>query len=312
MKADVRCLSLMASLVMSLATCQFAAAGAADTGQSSIVFITPKRGDTVQKINHVAGRIELSGKPVLLVRNDVEGASWWVQEPIEMSKNKGFTGRARFGNASTKVGTKFRVLVLLLQKASDIEKFKVGTSHREFPDGAPRSVALEVVLGNPETPVAKATDAPAAKPAEKKADELVKATTELSARLIHKPKDMDVVGRTCEVAGKLAAPGFPVILIRCDAPGNHWWVQEHPKLDEDGTFKMTARVGNDKTPEGSAFQLLALILSSSKDAGQYEPGAHFKDLPEGVQHSAMTRIIMKTKQVSKAAAATPSLSSDGE
>lgn len=118
----------------------------ADSGDRlAITVIRPKQ-NLVLPQDEIIGRCRdkaAKGYAITLVKSTQVGASWWVQESLPR-KWTYFRARARFGNAKTENGSRFRVVVAFLPDDVDIPD--TGTQYREIPKEFRLSQELEFTL----------------------------------------------------------------------------------------------------------------------------------------------------------------------
>src|SRR4051794_24066333 len=62
------------------------------------------------------------------------------------------------------------------------------------------------------------------------------------------PKSQAVVSEVDEVEGRLAGPGWPVLLVRATSADSPWWVQPPVSEVVDGKFTARVHVGDATTP----------------------------------------------------------------
>jgi len=98
----------------------------------TITVIRPK-GNLVLPQDEIIGRCRdkaATGYAITLVKPAQVGASWWVQESLPR-KWTYFRAKARFGNAKTEDGSRFKVVVAFLP--DDVDNPDTGTQYREIP-----------------------------------------------------------------------------------------------------------------------------------------------------------------------------------
>ncbi|HRX81936.1 MAG TPA: hypothetical protein P5307_22865, partial [Pirellulaceae bacterium] len=105
--------------------------------------------------------------------------------------------------------------------------------------------------------------------------------------------------RRQEVHGKLAGPLAPVILVRA-ATDNMWWVQQEVQRDAGGEFTAIVHFGNEKTPAGTEFHMVALTPRSTSEAAAFKVGDSIKDLPEDVVVSSQMTFVLRADDVTGA------------
>ena len=108
--------------------------------QREVVVTSPKAGDKVEQFTDVEGRMNVKeGWPVVLVKPLVGDQPWWVQSPVESVENGKFIAASQFGDAATKEGTKFRIVIVLAPSKAAAMKFEKGMQRSSPPAGLTRS-----------------------------------------------------------------------------------------------------------------------------------------------------------------------------
>ena len=85
----------------------------------------------------------------MLVRAEQPNALWWAQAMPAKSQDGHFKVLARFGNASTPAGMKFRMVLVMPRSPEEATALKAGESLAELPDNIPRTPELKVQLVRP-------------------------------------------------------------------------------------------------------------------------------------------------------------------
>lgn len=238
----------------------------------SAVLVTPKQRAKVDRRTELIGKVLVRGWPVVLVRADQPGSQWWVQESAQGTAPAHFKVNARFGNDKTPAGTPFRVVVLMLQTAEQTKQFMPGVSFQVLPPNLPRSAETVVVLKQRDE--SKSKDA-----------------SDAFADTIVSPQPMSKVSRNYPVAGRVAEELWPVVLVRSAEPNSPWWVQGKPVVDDQGEYRAMARFGSDKTPEGSEFRIVVLLVRRGSEQ-PFAPGMVVKELPRHLKRSAELSVIL--------------------
>ena len=128
-------------------------AKAVGQGASAASIVSPSADATVGARHEVRGQLSSASDavPVVLVRAEQPNSLWWVQGSPTMGQDKSFRISARFGNASTPAGMKFRVLVGSPATTEAAAQMKPGASFKTIPDGFSRSHEIRVQRGSSET-----------------------------------------------------------------------------------------------------------------------------------------------------------------
>tara|TARA_R110002073_G_scaffold60209_6_gene151198 strand:+ start:612 stop:1505 length:894 start_codon:yes stop_codon:yes gene_type:complete len=111
--------------------------------------------------------------------------------------------------------------------------------------------------------------------------------------ILQNPQPQEKVKHVVEVAGKVLAPGYPVVLVRADQPGCLWWAQERPTKTSQRSFKVSAQIGNDDSIDGSRFQIVVLMVPTAEGRELFQPGASFRELPPDLARSVETIVVLK-------------------
>jgi len=107
----------------------------------AVVIRSPAKG-LVKRVHTLDGETKQAGVPIVLVRSTVPNSPWWVQQhPKRLDKGK-IKITARFGNQTTKAGSKFQLVILLLPDKNKIPK--PGAIFKELPRDIPKSRQLTV------------------------------------------------------------------------------------------------------------------------------------------------------------------------
>lgn len=252
--------------------------GADAANNTGAVLLRPKQKEKVENRTEVTGKVLMPGYPVVLVRDDQPGGLWWAQEWAESTSPNHFKAAVRIGNEKTPNGTRFQIVVLMVPQVDDAKKFEPGISLKELPANLARSAETVVVLAKRQDP------------------------TEATSDLIQFPEANGPVERLDNITCSPLEGKKPIIFVRSTEPNDVWWVQSDTELDKDGNYRSTARFGNEKTPAGTRFRIVA-IFPEAEEASKLLPGMSLKDLPMGVPRSSEVEVVRKAaSEVSQPAA----------
>jgi hypothetical protein len=106
----------------------------------------PEPGNIVSRYEDMIATTKEFGWPVVLVRSEIEGDSWWVQQIVTRQGNI-IAARVNFGNNDTISGHGFEVVVLLLDSSAEAVRFRTAREFKEIPPGVRRSRLLQYVRG---------------------------------------------------------------------------------------------------------------------------------------------------------------------
>ena len=145
----IRLLTLFVAATMSLSG-HLALGDDKDPKKEEVVKVsTPVDGAEVEEIEVVEAKLlKKAGWPVVLVRPLSGGQPWYAQEVIEEVDGEGdCSAEVYFGDANTKPGTKFRLLVVIVDSKEVAQtKFKAGSTHTQQKIGTlPKSKQIGVV-----------------------------------------------------------------------------------------------------------------------------------------------------------------------
>jgi hypothetical protein len=267
-------------------------------------FIEMQVSSAVGRLQQVAGRVSAPGRPVILVRADLPNEPWWVQgQPVPVGQD-GFTAKAIFGSTKSQVGTRFRIVTILVPSNTPATDYRTGQIIRELPD-VPRSRELLVTLGRAGRPViALAPKEGATTSGRTEPEPREKAPVEFTS-----PKTGESVRQIAELAGKIKDGFTPVVLIRPLAKGSVWWIQKPVKLEKSGEFTAKIVVGNSRTAEGTRFRIVALAVptKTSRKAtatDEFKPGEFLKELPEDTAASEELVLTLRRTDTARKESAT--------
>ena len=87
------------------------------------------------------------------------------------------------------------------------------------------------------------------------------------------------VGRVQDVVATVTEVGQPIVFVKSDTPNEPWWVQNVPRPSGLKQFSVRLIFGNEKTPPGSKFHVVAMLLPNNPSATQYHVGQQLAQLP---------------------------------
>lgn len=119
----------------------------------------------------------------------------------------------------------------------------------------------------------------------------------LTALAVDEPLPVEIkisprVGRTQDVVATVAGSGLPIVFVKSDLPKEPWWVQSVPRSTAPKQFSARLIFGNERTPPGSKFHVVALLLPNAASAAQFQVGQQFMELPD---LSTSSRLIVTTQ-----------------
>jgi hypothetical protein len=109
--------------------------------------LSPTDGARVTAQEAVEGRLKdaQGAWPVAFVKPLVGTEPWWLQGQVEEIENGRFTCDVRFGDLTTRAGTKFRIAIVLVKSKEEALKYRAGDTRLVLPPGLPRSEIVTVV-----------------------------------------------------------------------------------------------------------------------------------------------------------------------
>lgn len=108
--------------------------------------VSPKAGGMVEEFSEVEGRLMQPGWPVVLIKPPGD-QPWYVQAPVESISDGSFSVPGRFGDAMTKAGTKFRVIIIVAKDKRAAHQYETGAQLKALPPGSLRSETITVTRG---------------------------------------------------------------------------------------------------------------------------------------------------------------------
>ena len=103
-----------------------------------VILQTPLENRPVGRIENVLAVTRAKGWPVALVRSDLPGDDWWVQQMVGIQGNA-FTARVNFGNADSIAGSAYRLVFVFLDSPDEVRRFRIAKQFKELPEGVRRS-----------------------------------------------------------------------------------------------------------------------------------------------------------------------------
>jgi hypothetical protein len=106
----------------------------------------PAPGSVVARWEDVIAMTLEPGWPVVLVRSEDKGDSWWVQQTVTRQGNV-IGARVNFGNVDTLSAKGFEMVVLLLDNSAQAVRFRTAHEFKAIPPGLRRSPVFRYVRG---------------------------------------------------------------------------------------------------------------------------------------------------------------------
>lgn len=99
---------------------------------------TPLETHPVNRVENVLAMTHARGWPVALIRSDIPGDDWWVQQMVGIQGNA-FTARVNFGNEHSLSGGSYSMIFVFLDSAEEVRRFRIAKQFKELPEGTRRS-----------------------------------------------------------------------------------------------------------------------------------------------------------------------------
>jgi hypothetical protein len=218
----------------------------------------------VGRVQQIRGTTNVKGVPIVLVKSDHDTEPWWVQGAPVRSKSQ-FVAKAVFGNARSVPGSRFRVCVIVVDPQAE---YQTGQVLKKLPDVAKSDELIVTLLGAGRYIVGKDSGK------DRKRD--VEVTS---------PTLNSTVKQVVQLKGKATQTVTPVVLIRPLQEGSLWWIQENVELTKSGSFSLKVVFGNQATPEGTRFRIIALAVPNKTRLAEFKAGLSLKQLPKDIETS---------------------------
>ncbi|MCA9034954.1 MAG: hypothetical protein KDA91_07490 [Planctomycetaceae bacterium] len=99
-----------------------------------VVLQSPVEKRRVNRIENVLAVTKAKGWPVALVRSDLPGDDWWVQQMIGIH-GTAFSSRVNFGNEESIPGSAYRLVFVFLDSPDEVRRFRIAKQFSELPEG---------------------------------------------------------------------------------------------------------------------------------------------------------------------------------
>lgn len=102
------------------------------------------------------------------------------------------------------------------------------------------------------------------------------------------------VDRVEQIRARLAAKGWPLVLVQPVVEGEPWYAA-HPVLEigDDGQFVARAHFGGPRTPAGTKFHVIVVVLSDKRQAEGFPPGKRLREIPAAWPRSAPATVVRR-------------------
>ncbi|MEZ6062416.1 MAG: hypothetical protein R3C19_18895 [Planctomycetaceae bacterium] len=109
-----------------------------DETLEDVVLQTPLESNRVDRVENVVGVTRATGWPIALVRSDLPGDDWWVQQMVGINGNS-FAARVNFGNEDSLSGSAYRMVIVFLDSPDEVRRFRIAKQFKELPKGTRHS-----------------------------------------------------------------------------------------------------------------------------------------------------------------------------
>jgi hypothetical protein len=97
------------------------------------------------------------------------------------------------------------------------------------------------------------------------------------------------VSQSDEIEGEVTG-GWPVVLVKPAAGEADWWIQAAVNTVDDGKFSAQCQFGDDKTPAGTKFKCIIVVVKDKKAAAEFKRGEKRNSLPAGLPRSTQLTV----------------------
>jgi eukaryotic-like serine/threonine-protein kinase len=111
--------------------------------------------------------------------------------------------------------------------------------------------------------------------------------------MIESPQNGATVGMREILIGRMQSDGWPMIFVQADIPGQPWWCQSPVTSVEHGGFRSEVVFGDEQTPHGMQFRVVAVVAPTREAAHNFKLGAKHLVLPNGLPHT--TEVVVSRK-----------------
>jgi hypothetical protein len=99
---------------------------------------TPLETQPVGRVENVVAVTRAKGWPVALIKSDLPDDVWWVQQMVGI-QGTSFNARVNFGNEYTLSGTQYQMVIMFLDSADEVRRFRIAKQFKDVPAGVRRS-----------------------------------------------------------------------------------------------------------------------------------------------------------------------------
>ncbi|MEZ6122735.1 MAG: hypothetical protein R3C49_06100 [Planctomycetaceae bacterium] len=103
-----------------------------------VILQQPLENRRVSKVENVMAVTRAKGWPIALVKSDLPDDHWWVQQMVGISGNA-FAARVNFGNDDSIPGSVYHLVIVFLDSADEVRRFRIAKQFRELPEGTRQS-----------------------------------------------------------------------------------------------------------------------------------------------------------------------------
>ncbi|MCA9050885.1 MAG: hypothetical protein KDA89_19240 [Planctomycetaceae bacterium] len=108
------------------------------TAVEDVILQHPLENSRVMQKENLVAVTNAAGWPVILVKSGIPGDDWWVQQMVGIRGNA-FAAKVSFGNEESVPGITYRLVVVFLDSADEMRRFRISRQFKTLPEGLRRS-----------------------------------------------------------------------------------------------------------------------------------------------------------------------------
>ena len=103
-----------------------------------VILQQPLESRRVNRVEPVVAVTQAKGWPIALIRSDLPDDLWWVQQMVGIRGNA-FAAKVNFGNDDSIPGSVYHMVIVFLDSADEVRRFRIAKQFKELPEGTRRS-----------------------------------------------------------------------------------------------------------------------------------------------------------------------------
>ncbi len=103
-----------------------------------VIIQTPVEKVYVAQVENLVANTKAKGWPIALVKSDIPDDVWWVQQVVGIQGNS-FAARVNFGNHNSISGSTYTMVIVFLDSADEVRRFRIAKQFKDIPEGIRRS-----------------------------------------------------------------------------------------------------------------------------------------------------------------------------